>query len=274
MDLDQLFSKAQELPTIPEVVQELIQSFDNEDFDVDEIAKKVGMDQVLTAKVLRLANSAKFGGNRTIASVNEAVVRMGFNALRTLVLASGFTSAFKAPEGFDLNQFWRDSFGVAELSRWLAGHSTAEAETAFTCGMLSNIGRLMVHLMLPEKAQEIERVVEKGGNRAELERDAWGFTSDEAGAQVAKMWKFPDTIVEGIAHKADPLSGNDDQSLACLMNLASYLYRQQQAEVSDEDIIASFPNDIAKAAGLDLSAAMDGLAESRELDSGIDDLLE
>lgn len=274
MDLDDLFSKAQELPTIPEVVQELIQSFESDDFDVDDIAKKVGMDQVLTAKVMRLANSAKFGGSRTIASVNEAVVRMGFNALRTLVLASGFTSAFKAPEGFDLNQFWRDSFGVAELSRWLASHSNAESETAFTCGMLSNIGRLMVHLMLPEKAQEIERVVEKGGSRLELERDAWGFTSDEAGARVAKMWKFPDVIVEGILNQSSPESGEGDQPLACLIHLSNYLYAAQQAEISDEDVIESFPNDVAKAGGVDLSAVMDSLAECRELDSGIDALLE
>lgn len=274
MDLDDLFLKAQELPTIPEVVQELIQSFDNDDFDVDDIAKKVGMDQVLTAKVMRLANSAKYGGNRTISSVNEAVVRMGFNALRTLVLASGFTSAFKAPEGFDLNQFWRDSFGVAELSRWLAGRSAAEAETAFTCGMLSNIGRLMVHLMLPEKAQEIERVVEKGGNRLELERDAWGFTSDEAGARVAKMWKFPASIVDGISHQSEPLAGEGDQLLACLNHLASHLYVAQQGGASDEEIIEGFPNDVAKAGGVDLSAVMDGLAECRELDSGIDSLLD
>lgn len=274
MDLDDLFSKAQELPTIPEVVQELIQSFENDDFDVDDIAKKVGMDQVLTAKVMRLANSAKFGGNRTISSVNEAVVRMGFNALRTLVLASGFTSAFKAPEGFDLNQFWRDSFGVAELSRWLAGHSKVESETAFTAGMLSNIGRLMVHLMLPEKAQEIERVIEKGGDRLELERGAWGFTSDEAGARVAKMWKFPDAIVDGISHQSAPQAGEGDQSLACLIHLSSYLYAAQQNEISDEDIIENFPSDVAKAGGVDLSAVMDSLAECRELDSGIDALLE
>ena len=274
MDLDDLFSKATELPTIPEVVQELIQSFEDDDFDVDDIAKKVGMDQVLTAKVMRLANSARYGGNRTIASVNEAVVRMGFNALRTLVLASGFTSAFKAPEGFDLNQFWRDSFGVAELARWLAGHSQAEAETAFTCGMLSNIGRLMVHLMLPEKAQEIERVVEKGGVRSELEMDAWGFTSDAVGARVAQMWKFPDVIVAGIANQSSPLEGEGDQALACLIHLASHLYAAQQSDVSDEDIIAGFPNEVAKSGGLNLSAVMDGLAEARELDSGIDALLE
>lgn len=273
MDLDDLFSKAQELPTIPEVVQELIQSFDDDSFDIDATAKKIGMDQVLTAKVMRLANSAKYGGNRTISSVNEAVVRMGFNALRTLVLASGFTSAFKAPDGFDLNQFWRDSFAVAELSRWLSQYNDVEAETAFTCGMLSNIGRLMVHLMLPEKAQEIARVIDKGGDRQALEQDAWGFTSDEAGARVAKMWKFPEVIVHGVEFQSNPVNAKGDTPMACLVKMATYLYGALQAEVSDEDIIANFPNEVAQAGGVNLSAVLDNIAACRDLDSGIEELL-
>ncbi len=102
MDLKNLIDNAQKLPNIPKVVQELIESFGDENINNEAIAKKISADQVLTAKVLRAANSAHYGGNRKVGSVSDAVFVLGFNAVRTLVLASGMTGAFKAPEGFDL----------------------------------------------------------------------------------------------------------------------------------------------------------------------------
>ena len=100
MRVEQLFDQAHELPQIPKLVQELIEGFNNEDINIDEIAEKIAMDQVITAKVLRLANSARFGMPRQVSSVDDAVVLLGFNALRTLVVASGVAAAFKKLDNF------------------------------------------------------------------------------------------------------------------------------------------------------------------------------
>jgi len=274
VDLDAIFSKAQELPTIPKVVQELITSFDGDDFDVDDLAKKVGMDQVLTAKVLRLANSAKFGASRNVRSVNEAVVRMGFHSLRTLVLASGLTGSFKAPEGFDLKDFWRQSFARAELCRWLAGYTQQDPEVAFTCGMLSNIGELMVCLLIPDKAQEIKRVAEKGGDKHALERDAWGFTADDVTAKLATMWKFPASIIEGARYQSCPHEADTGAPLAALICLSNYILKAHTSGIDSQTLVSGFPGDVGRQAGADLSALLDRIEETRDLDSGMDALLE
>ncbi len=84
MDLKNLIDNAQKLPNIPKVVQELIESFGDDNVNNDAIAKKISADQVLTAKLLRAANSAHYGGNRKVGSVNDAVFILGFNAVRTL----------------------------------------------------------------------------------------------------------------------------------------------------------------------------------------------
>lgn len=272
MDLDQLYSRAQELPSIPQVVQELIKSFQSGDYDVDDVAKKVSMDQVLSAKVLRMANSSRFGGHRKIASINEAVIRLGFNNLRTLVLASGFVSTFKAPPGFDLKQFWLQSFAIAELSRWMAIKSKADAETAYAAGMLSNIGRLLTHLILADRALDIDRVVEKGANRQELERESWGFTSDDVSARMAEHWKFPDEIVTALNHQSNP-DASDSGVLAKLIYLAKYVHEAQSRGADDRQIISDFPTALAKAAGADLVAMLDGLEETRGLESGLEEVL-
>ncbi|MDO6460302.1 HDOD domain-containing protein [Granulosicoccaceae sp. 1_MG-2023] len=274
MQLEDLFSRANELPSIPEVVQELIAGFDDNSLDADDIGRKIAMDQVLTAKVLRLANSARYGSSRDISQISEAVVRLGINQIRTLVLASSFTAAFKAPAGFDIKSFWQDSFRIAELGRWIAGFAGDEAETVFTCGMVSNIGRLLVHMSLSEKAQEIDRVVEKGGNRHEMERIAWGFTSDDASAGVAAKWKFPERIVTGVKYQSCPWDAGTEKRMASLIYLARFLNDSLNRELADEEIIATFPNQTAADAGLDLSRMLDNIAEIHGLDAGLGGLLE
>lgn len=226
MDIRKLIDNAQQMPNIPEVVQELILSFNDEDVNSTEIAAKVAKDQVLTAKVLRMANSAKYGGNRQVGSVNDAVVVLGFNALRTMVLASGLTSAFKAPEGFDLNQFWLNSFTVAGLCKWVARHTDLDPEVAYTCGMMHNIGELLIHMLVPEQAAKVDSLASLGAHnqRARIEETELGFDFTAAGAELAERWKFPDEIVGGVRNQLQPLVDDEVVPLAAVLFLANYIH--------------------------------------------------
>lgn len=114
MELNSLFDQLHSLPTIPKVAQDLILQFDNPNTSLDAVARNIALDPVIAAKVLRLANSARFRGAREASSVEDAASRLGFNTLRTLVLASAVTGAFKTNSGFDLKGFWLRS------SRWQA----------------------------------------------------------------------------------------------------------------------------------------------------------
>lgn len=96
MKLEALFDKLHTLPTVPKVAQDLIRQFDDPQTDIDTLAHSIERDPVIAAKVLRLANSARFHGLRDSTSVEDAAMRLGFNTLRTLVLASAMTGAFRA----------------------------------------------------------------------------------------------------------------------------------------------------------------------------------
>jgi HD-like signal output (HDOD) protein len=89
MQVAEIFEKASgKLPMIPKVVQELVNSFNRSDaINSDEIANTVGHDQILTARVLRLANSARYGGNRKVGSLDDALIILGFDNLRVLVIS-------------------------------------------------------------------------------------------------------------------------------------------------------------------------------------------
>lgn len=272
MDLKSLIDNAQKLPNIPKVVQELIESFGDENVNNEEIAQKISADQVLTAKVLRAANSAHYGGNRKVASVSDAVFVLGFNAVRTLVLASGFTGAFKAPEGFDLPKFWHDSFAVAATSKWLARFSHDDAEAAFTCGMMHNIGELMIHILMPEECVEIQKIVDRGARNSDIEKNVLGFNYPEAGAELANRWKFPESIVDGIRHQLEPAVAEPFSRFAAIIHIADYIVHMNE-QGDDAALLAGFPNALATELGINLVKMMDSIEETKELAGQLDHLL-
>jgi HD-like signal output (HDOD) protein len=260
------------MPNIPKVVQELIQSFGDDDVDSREVAAKLSKDQAMTAKVLRMANSSKYGGHRTVGSVNDAVVLLGFNALRTMVLASGLTSAFPTPEGFNIKEFWVRSFTVASISKWVAKHvPNTDIEIAFTCGMIHDIGGLLTHILVNEEAQEIDRVVEKGADRIEMEESHLGFNFTEAGSELALRWKFPENIVDGVKHQMSPQTDEGYKTLAGIVFIAKHLYSHKDHDGTE--LVANFPTEQAKALGINVVTMLDNIEDIKELDSGIDDLL-
>ncbi|MBQ1784504.1 MAG: HDOD domain-containing protein [Gammaproteobacteria bacterium] len=146
MNTDLLLRYATRMPSLPKLVQEIIQAFNQPNVDADLIAGKVMLDQVLTAKILRLANSSFYGGRRSIESANDAVVLLGFDALRNLVIASAVAGAFQNVAGhIDFTAFWRKSYMVAALAKWLVRRCGARGptpDTAFTAGLLHEIGSL------------------------------------------------------------------------------------------------------------------------------------
>ena len=116
MNLETLFRQPRALPTIPKVMQELITSFNDEDVAVARLVDLISADQVLSANVLRMANSAYFEVPYTVATVADAVVKLGFTNVRSLVISIGLTGSFKAIPGIDGRQFWRHSLHILNFT--------------------------------------------------------------------------------------------------------------------------------------------------------------
>jgi HD-like signal output (HDOD) protein len=116
-----------ELPTIPAVVQRLIVALRDPDVDTRKLGEALAKDPVLSAKVLRLANSSFFGGQRSMASIDAAIALVGVQALNRLIIASGVSAAFPEIPGIDLPGFWRDALLAATAAQKLAGRLGADA---------------------------------------------------------------------------------------------------------------------------------------------------
>ncbi|TDV72432.1 HDOD domain-containing protein [Pseudomonas sp. LP_7_YM] len=211
MGIEQLFTDLGSLPSIPKVAQDLIIKFDNPSSNLESVARNIEKDPVIAAKILRLANSARFRGSRESSSIEDAATRLGFNTLRTLVLASAVTGAFKAGPSFDLKGFWLKSFQVAGICRLLAKKTGADAEIAFTCGVMHDIGELLIQTGAPQVAERINNVTKTGTtNRAANETLQLGFGYPEVGAELARRWHLPPVIQNAILYQARPMQAPDD----------------------------------------------------------------
>ena len=272
--VDALFDKASSLPSVPKVVEDLIESFHNDGVSIDEIASKISADQVLSAKLLRLANSAYYHVSREIGTVNDAVAMLGFVTVRTLVICSGLTGSFKAMPGINLPKFWMNSLLVACLAKYLAKEAHLNRDLAFSVGMMHGIGQLLMRLSMPEEMLEIDRVSDvMDPRRHEAERDTFGFDYAEAGAGLATHWRFPSTICTAIRRAPEPLAEETLDPMACLIHLAAWRVRAEDNQLSADEISAAWPDAVAKMISLDRDDILNNMPPLSELTAGMEALI-
>ncbi len=274
MNLDDLFMQPQALPTIPKVVQELIQSFNDEDVPIGDITRRISADQVLSARLLRLANSAYYHVSRTVATVDDAVIMLGFINVRTMVIGTGLTGSFKALPGLDLKQFWRHSLHTAVAAKHLARSLAVNAELAFTVGLMHAIGQLVMHAAMPAAMLQLDKTIKTmDPRRVDLEQQRFGYSYIQVGAELARRWKFPPEFSDAIAASGQPLKQPSFNPVAAVVHIAAWRSRADENHLNAEEIEAAWPADVGASIDMSVSAVLKDLPPWAELGAGLEDLI-
>lgn len=216
-----------ELPTLPTVASEIITLTAREDTTLADIANLVSKDTALSAKILKVSNSAFYSFAQQISSINQAVSILGINAVRSLVLSFSFLSmkGGKKKVHFNFEKFWKNSLAGAVASKLIMERvKGADTEEIFICGLLQNLGELIVARTFPEEYEEVLAKISEGQHDAlKSEEDTFGTSHPTIGYEVAKNWGFPEVLLLPILYHHDPLQykgGNDKIEVTCK---ASYL---------------------------------------------------
>jgi putative nucleotidyltransferase with HDIG domain len=209
LSFEHIIRQIQELPSLPVVVLELLSSMDQDDTDVHVLAQKIELDQALAAKTLRIANSSFYGMQSKVTSIPQAVSVLGFHSIRTVVTACALTSSFAPVSGgFDFQAFWRHSLGTAIAARLLAPHLRVNPETAFTAGLLHDLGTLVLVTRFPAEHALVRSYRQAHDcQMAEAELAVIGIDHAQVGSALAAYWKFPAAIQQAVAdhHAIDRL---------------------------------------------------------------------
>lgn len=235
----ELIARLHQLPSLPVVVQEVIASFKDPDLDMASLVDTISLDQGLSAKLLRVSNSSFYGLPRRIGSVQDAVVVLGFDVVRSLVLSAGISKIFpSAPASpFDRQAYWRRSFRVAVYSKALATMLRNEPQLAFTAGMFHDIGLLVLDVCAPQQFAELLQVhVTTGEDLIGITRNELGFDHTSIGAEIIRHWNFPAEI-ERVARDCHQLAITPVDPLAGIVHLALLL----EQGLAGEDLMQSLP---------------------------------
>lgn len=199
-----------ELPTLPAVALQVLEITGSDEGSARDVVRILESDPSLTARILKLVNSASTGTRGDVASVDRAVVLMGFEAVRSAALAVSLFQTFEASShssakdtttGFSREAFWRHSIAVATCAELIAkqlppgGGSRADPSQAFVCGLLHDVGKVAMDACLPKSfAKVVEASELLRGNIADIERQIIGLDHMVIGKRLSEHWRLPITI--------------------------------------------------------------------------------
>jgi putative nucleotidyltransferase with HDIG domain len=192
------------------VLPKVLDALRHEQTTLDEIGELVALDPALTAKLLHYCNSVYFAGREPVSSVPEAIGRVGFQTIFTLVSVVTGSKSFNPPDtsGIDGSQLWKHSLTTAFACKFIADDLEEDNNLLFTAGLLHDIGRVV---LAQAKGADYGRLFHEaasaGASCTERERVTYGFTHADVGACLMETWKLPAQLVQSVRFHHRPAGG-------------------------------------------------------------------
>lgn len=214
------------LPTLPAFVTIITNMVDDDTSNAQEIGEIIQRDQVLSARILKLVNSPVYGFPRRISSVTHALVLLGFNVVKGLVLSTAvFTGLAK-----DTSGLWDHSLGTAILARHIGQElGVQDPEECMIAGLLHDLGKVILsHLALEDYVGVIRTAHERGCHVAEVEREVFGVDHTRIALWLALRWHLPERLTDALTHHHTPSRAKCSPRMAAIVHLADILARAQE----------------------------------------------
>lgn len=227
----QVVSNIRNLPTPPIVFHQIQKVMNDPNVSAVQVASILAEDPAMSVKVLKLTNSAFYGLAREVDSVKQAVIIVGLEAIKNLVLSASVLDMFK---GEDIDQdfherHWRHSLSTGFCTRILAkklkSRGMVSPDSAFSAGLLHDIGKMIISCYLPEEAKKIkqERQSDQTSPDYELEERLLGYNHAQIGGILATQWKLPQRLCESITFHHHPQLDEGEDPVPYLINIANFV---------------------------------------------------
>jgi len=231
LEIRDFLKKVEKLPTLPGIAMRIIQTANNPKSAADDLSRIILSDISLSAKVLRMVNSAYYGIRNKVSSVKQAIVILGFNTIKSLALSTAIMDKFATSgviEGFSRGAFWKHSLGVGLTNRLLARHliKRDQEEDFFMAGLLHDIGKIILDQYFHEEFLQVlahMRLTGLSFHRAEIEVN--GLSHAEIGGMLVTQWQLPDPLIVSIRFHHAPENRAEFQTIVAATHFANILVK-------------------------------------------------
>ena len=267
---EKFFAKNQTLPTMPEIASKLLRSFDDDNLSLGNLSSIISKDPTLSAKVLRLANSARYSPSHNISSLPDAAAALGMDMLRNLSMAACVCGAFPEAHGFSRDKFWRHSLNSAGYCKLFARAMHIDDETSYLAGLMIRTGQLLMAATDPTAVAETERLCDAPGTRFSHELAYFGCTHSDVTACLATHWHFPETLIEAFQNTTNPLDALPFSPLAASLRFSEIFADSLELGVDPISAIKTSLPDLLRHVSLDLDKLSPKIIEAGDFGSDAD----
>ncbi len=238
------------LPALPAVSMEVVNLVDNPRSSAASLARVISKDQVLTARLLKIANSPFYGFPRRIATIDFAIVVLGFDALKDIVISVSLLSALNKQDSkfFDPRAFWDHCVAAgAAARRFSHDFNYRVSGEAFVAGLLHDIGILIETQYFTREFREVVKMMKtRSISFIEAEKEIFGATHADIGSWLAERWNLPEQLVEAIKFHHNPGDAENNKELVALINFVDVLSHRLQIGFLDLDSAHDFDPEALK----------------------------
>lgn len=208
--IEEIINIANHIPPFPKVAMQVLKMLEDPKVLPKDMAEVIQYDSAITANLLKSCNAAYFGLSRKVSSLDEALVLLGQDALREILIASTSARFYKgaAGDGYQLEQgdLWKHSVATAIMAKSISRHFPGvDPGTAFTAGLLHDIGKRFLSSFVASDFQKImDRTYIDGLSFMEAEHEILGMDHAELGSLILRKWDFAEEMIEAVKMHHDP----------------------------------------------------------------------
>lgn len=232
MTPQQLAQEVENLFSPPEIYFQVKKTIDHPKSTIEDVASIISQDPNISARILKIANSAFFGFATEIESITRAITIMGLAHLQNLVLAVSATKTFKGinSELINMKDFWLHSIYCAAIAQLVAKKcNILDSERLFVCGILHDIGHLVIYSTLPTHASNVlVRARHEHLPLEQLETEIFGFNYAEVGGELLKQWKLPASLYQPVRYHTQLQPDENFVLDSAIIHLANILVLREE----------------------------------------------